>query len=66
MKDNLAGIFLEIARNHIARKEVEKIENYCEVCRRETCKEFHRETKTSEFYKCVQCHVIFEYKVKCL
>lgn len=66
-KTNLAGTFLEIARNHIQAKEALEsttILNHCAVCCHETQKDLHRESPTSEFYQCIECHVIFEYKVR--
>lgn len=64
---DLPAVFLEIARNHIAAQKALKtttIHDHCDVCGCNTDKVLWKETPTMEQYQCVDCHVIFSYKVK--
>ena len=61
--NNPAGTFLEIARQHIAKKTI-TIFKYCDCCGKKTKMEFHRETKLDETYKCTECRILYTFTVR--
>ena len=57
MTENLAGTFLEIARQRAA-KPIVRIKMFCTACFEDCEFNLFRETKLDEHYRCMNCGAI--------
>lgn len=61
---NLAGTFLEIARQHAARLNTVTIRKYCGVCYADKVMPLVETVGNTERYECPDCHVIYVFAVR--